>query len=367
MHLFSDAFASIPDPHLRRAAHLAERGLGTTSPNPLVGCVIARDGQVVGEGWHERAGGPHAEVIALEAAGESARGATAYVTLEPCSHHGATPPCAVALARAGIASVVAGMRDPTALAGGGDRLLQDAGVDFSFAKDPTPFQELNIAWLKHHATGLPWVTVKVAVSIDGKVSAATHVRTRITGDGGRAVTMRLRAAADAVLVGARTVVVDDPVLTVRDPDGADAERQPLRVVLCRSVVPEYATLYADGRAPTVLLVPKDSVSTVTMPEAVDLVYYDPSAGVRAALVALAGRGIRRLLVEPGPSLFTALWDEGLVDEIALVHAGGFAGASAPGMYLGTGCGPASVLTRELKAIEIGLESDEAVTLWRPIG
>ncbi len=367
MRLFSDAFASVDDPHLRRAAHLAELGRGTTLPNPLVGCVIARDGRVLGEGWHERAGEPHAEEVALRAAGDTARGATAYVTLEPCAHHGATPPCAIALARAGIARVVAGMPDPTPLASGGARLLEEAGVDVSFARDSAPFEELNEAWLKHLRTGLPWVTVKLALSLDGKVAGAPGVRTRMTGDGGRSVTMRLRATADAVLVGARTVAVDDPLLTVRDADGSDMTRQPLRAVLCREALPQCASMYTDGRAPTLLLVSRDRATEVALPDEVDVMEYDSAAGPRAALIVLAELGVRRVLVEPGAGLFTAFWEDGLIDEIVLVHAGGFAGSSAPGMYLGAESEDVSALPRELRAIEAGISGGEAVTLWRPTG
>ncbi|HEY5506558.1 MAG TPA: bifunctional diaminohydroxyphosphoribosylaminopyrimidine deaminase/5-amino-6-(5-phosphoribosylamino)uracil reductase RibD, partial [Coriobacteriia bacterium] len=198
---FGDPYAVVAEPHLRRACELAERGRGTTAPNPVVGCVLVRDGEVVGEGWHERAGGPHAEAAALADAGDAARGATAFVTLEPCAHVGRTPSCADALVRAGVARVVIGAPDPTRLAGGGAGTLRQAGIDVSFADDPRPFHELDVEWTHRQRTGRPFLRVKVALTLDGRPALLEGARSALTGEAARAFTMRLRARADAVLVG----------------------------------------------------------------------------------------------------------------------------------------------------------------------
>lgn len=247
MTLFSDPSVGIADPMLRRAFELAERGRGTTSPNPLVGCVVVRDGVIIGEGFHERAGGPHAEVVALDAAGSAARGAHVYVTLEPCSHFGKTPPCVDRLLVEGVAAVTIGMRDPSAEAGGGAARLQAQGVAVGWAANSTPFERQNEAWLTRLALGRPFVRVKTALTIDGRPALAASRRARITGAGGRSVTMRLRSEATGIAVGASTLIVDDPKLTVRDAADAPA-RSPRRFVLSRTTVPgpDFCAFTSDG-------------------------------------------------------------------------------------------------------------------------
>ncbi len=365
MRLFSDASASISDPHLRRAFLLAERGRGTTAPNPMVGCVIVHEGEVVGEGFHERAGDPHAEVRALEAAGERARGSTVYVTLEPCAHHGRTPPCTDALRAAGVGAVIIGTPDTTVEAAGGAEVLRAAGIAVSFAEDPAPFEELNEAWLARSTTGLPWVHVKVATTLDGKVSLAEGVRTAISGPESARITMRLRAAADAVCVGARTAAIDDPALTVRDADGRDVERQPLRIVLARDTVDLTPRLFTDARGP-VAVVCHEGALTERLPAEVDLIEYPRADGIRGALSAIAAAGVDRLFIEPGPRLFTALWDEGLVDEFVHVQAGGLGGTDAPGMYNGVRIGTDATLLDAARPLESGVVGDDVVTVWRPL-
>lgn len=368
MRLFGDV-SSVSDPYLARALALAERGRGTTSPNPVVGCVIVRDGVVVGEGWHERAGGPHAEVVALTAAGEAARGATAYVTLEPCDHTGRTPPCSRALLRAGVARVVCGMPDPSPLASGGAATLRAGGVDVSFADDPAPFLHANEAWVHFVGSGGPFVRAKTAVTLDGHPSLADGVRSQLTGEEARALTMRLRAHADAVMVGAGTVAVDDPALTVRAEDGTVADRQPLRVVLARTAQPPAtARLFHDGLGPVVVLMPEhvtpDPELTGT---GARLVFFDIAEGMPGALKALAAQGVAELFVEAGPRLLTALVEADVVDELVVYHAGGFGGAVAPALYVGESQEDASTLTRVLRCVEAECAGGDAVTVWRPHG
>src|SRR5512135_2037899 len=213
---------------MARALCLAERGLYTTSPNPRVGCVLVKDGRVIGEGWHERAGEPHAEVHALRAAGEAARGATAYVTLEPCSHHGRTPPCADALIAAKVARVVSAMQDPNPLvAGQGLKKLSAAGIETDCGLMEAAARELNIGFISRMTRGTPWVRSKIAASLDGRTALANGASKWITGEAARRDVQHWRARSCAVLTGIGTVLADDPQLNVR----MASSRQPLRVLL----------------------------------------------------------------------------------------------------------------------------------------
>ncbi|MBE0475758.1 MAG: bifunctional diaminohydroxyphosphoribosylaminopyrimidine deaminase/5-amino-6-(5-phosphoribosylamino)uracil reductase RibD [Coriobacteriia bacterium] len=367
MRLFSDPAASVAEPMLARAYRLAERGRGATSPNPMVGCVLVREGAVVGEGFHERAGAPHAEAVALEAAGGRARGATAYVTLEPCNHHGRTPPCAEALVAAGVAEVVIGMPDRNPdVEGGGAQALSDEGVEVRFAEDPGPFEQLNEAWLKRTRTGLPWLDVKVALTLDGRPALAAQRRTAISSPEAARLTMRLRAAADAVAVGAATQRADDPLLTVRDEGGVPAARQPLRVVVCRTACPEPGARVLDpGLGPSLVLIPEDRPSGCDALSAsgVECETYPRADGLLGALRALSGRGLSRVLLEAGPGLFTSAWEDDLVDRLILVHAGGVGGVSAPVLYLGQGSEAHGRLEREMRCVETGVLGPDAVTVW----
>jgi diaminohydroxyphosphoribosylaminopyrimidine deaminase/5-amino-6-(5-phosphoribosylamino)uracil reductase len=218
--------------HMARALELSAHGLYSTHPNPRVGCVLVRAGEVVGEGWHERAGGPHAEVHALRAAGERARGATAYVTLEPCSHHGRTPPCADALIAAGVARVVYACGDPFPLVnGGGAAKLRAAGIAVEEGCLRAEAEALNAGFLSRVRGGRPYVRVKLAASLDGRTALANGESRWITGEAARADVQKLRARSSAIVTGAATVLRDDPQLTVRDASLATLGRQPLRVVL----------------------------------------------------------------------------------------------------------------------------------------
>lgn len=371
MPLFSDPAAGVVDPYLRRAFELAERCRGRVSPNPLVGCVIVRDGAVVGEGYHEGPGTPHAEAAALAQAGDRARGAHVYVTLEPCNHTGRTPPCAPALVRAGVAAVTIGMRDPNPeVAGGGAEVLASGGVRVEWADASAPFERQNEAWLTRLATGRPFVRVKVAVTLDGRPALRASRRARISGSGGRSVTMRLRAEATAVAVGAATLAVDDPSLTVRDDADVPVARQPRRVVLARTTVPDRrATLFHDAYgAPLVICADTASRPAVDELEraGVPVVTYRYSEGVAGTLSAIARAGIDDVLIEAGPTLLTSLWRADVIDELVVVTAGGMAGTAAPPLYLGAPDAAGDVLTPPTHAVEAGVVDRDAVTVWRPV-
>jgi diaminohydroxyphosphoribosylaminopyrimidine deaminase/5-amino-6-(5-phosphoribosylamino)uracil reductase len=338
----------------------------------MVGCVVVSDGVVVGEGFHLVAGGPHAEVVALEQAGEKARGATAYVTLEPCNHFGRTPPCAARLASAGIARVVIGMPDPNPeVTGGGADALRAAGIAIEYAVDPAPYECQNEAWLKRLRTGLPWVTAKVALSLDGHAAVRGGHRSRITGPGAAKATMRLREASTAIAVGASTVAIDDPLLTVRGADENPLSRQPRRLVISRTSVPlSSAALFSDAAAPA-MLVTSDLASHVALSAlsraGVPYITYPADAGLRAALAAIAEDGIDDVLIEAGPGLLSALWRERLVDELVLLHAGGMAGGTAPALLLGSADTSGFDLAPTMSVVEVGIAGEDAVTIWRPSG
>jgi diaminohydroxyphosphoribosylaminopyrimidine deaminase/5-amino-6-(5-phosphoribosylamino)uracil reductase len=306
--------------HMRRALGLARRGWGWTAPNPLVGAVLVRDGVVVGEGWHARYGGPHAEVAALAAAGERARGATAYVTLEPCNHHGKTPPCTAALITAGVRRVVAAIADPHPVARGGADRLRTSGIDVTIGVESDAARELNAPFLHAVVSDRPWVTLKLALSLDGAIADHTRRQAWLTGPRARREVHRMRAGSDAVAVGIGTVLADDPELTVRD---VPAPRvPPLRVVFDR-----HARLPLDSRlARTARDLP---VVLVTSPLAAERTRAVEDAGVRVvradslpdALRALrADHGVRALLAEGGAGIASALWAADLVDRLVTFQA-----------------------------------------------
>jgi len=266
---------------LERAVELAERGRGTTHPNPVVGAVVVRDGAVVGEGWHERKGGPHAEVVALEAAGEAARGATLYVTLEPCDHHGTTPPCVEAIVAAGIAKVVVGAKDPTR---DGIARLSEAGVGVELV-DLWEARVQNEAWLTWARLGRPFVTYKAAVTLDVRMSVPGE--RWVSADESRRLVHELRAASDAVAVGMGTVRADNPRLDARD---VEVVRQPRRLAFGQGPLP-------DGSELELLSGPLDE-----------------------ELGRLAGGNVQSLLLEGGPTLASSFFEEDLVDKVLLFVA-----------------------------------------------
>lgn len=326
--------------YMARALELARQGLYSTHPNPRVGCVIVRDGQIVGEGWHVRAGEPHAEVHALRQAGELARGATAYVTLEPCSHHGRTPPCADALVNAGVARVVAAMQDPNPqVAGRGLLRLQDAGIAVSSGVLESEARALNKGFIKRMETGLPYVRVKLAMSLDGRTAMASGESQWITGPDARAAVQRLRAQSSVVLTGADTVLIDNARLTVRpdelglapDVTALAAARPPLRVLIDgRLRVPLSASFFQAGPALVAACAGQDTENTYRE-QGHELLNLPGAAGqvdLQRLLTELGARGANEVLVEAGARLAGAFAQAGLVDEFQIFIAGKFLGSSA---------------------------------------
>jgi diaminohydroxyphosphoribosylaminopyrimidine deaminase/5-amino-6-(5-phosphoribosylamino)uracil reductase len=357
--------------YVRRAIELAEGGWGRVSPNPLVGAVIANGDGVVGEGWHEGPGLPHAEVAALAQAGPKARGATVYSTLEPCNRFGRTPPCTRALIDAGVRRVVLASSDPNLGEGEpGVRELSDAGIEVTTGVCRAEADRQNVAFLTHVRTGRPFVILKMASTLDGKVAATDRTSRWITGPRARADVQRLRAWADAVAVGAGTALADDPSLTLREPSFADA-RRPLRVVLdAAGRVPASGRLF-DGSTPTLVATteraPQDRARAWRGAGAdVAVVEPDENGGVSLpALVAQLGkRDVQGLLIEGGPTLAWSAIRDGVVDRavvyIAPLLAGG---ASAPTMIDGVGFSPiAEALRLDLASVrrvgdDIRVEAD----------
>lgn len=283
------------DAHMEHALRLAEAALPGHDPNPRVGCVVVRDGEVVGTGAHRGAGSPHAEVVALAVAGEQARGATAFVTLEPCSHTGRTGPCVEALTAAGITRVVYGSADRTEEAAGGAAALRRAGIDTLLHPIPG-LEHLNRRWETAVRRGRPWVTAKTAISLDGRIAAADGSSRWITGEQARADVHRLRTRVGAVVTGTGTVLADDPLLTAR-PDGRTVDPQPIPVVVGRRGVPDGAALAA-------------------RPDLIRIAEHDPTR----TLQQLAARQIRRVLLECGPTLLSAWLRAGVVDELVVYQA-----------------------------------------------
>jgi diaminohydroxyphosphoribosylaminopyrimidine deaminase/5-amino-6-(5-phosphoribosylamino)uracil reductase len=327
---------------MARAVALAEGGRGTASPNPMVGAVLVRDGRAVGEGFHRAAGLAHAEALALDAAGELAAGATCYVTLEPCAHHGRTPPCADALVAAGVARVVAAVADPDPRVGGaGLARLQAAGVAVEVGTGAEAAADQNAAYLTHRRLGRPRVTLKAAASLDGKVAAPDGSSQWITGPAARADAHRLRAEADAVCVGAGTALADDPRLTVRLPGWAG--RQPLRVLVDAAGRVGAGGHLFDGEAETlVATTPAAPAAAVDAWKAAgaEVLICEATAGPAVDLEdlvrALGERGVLELLVEGGPRLQASLWAAGLADRLVWYLAPlAIGGPDAPGL-LGRG-------------------------------
>jgi diaminohydroxyphosphoribosylaminopyrimidine deaminase/5-amino-6-(5-phosphoribosylamino)uracil reductase len=348
---------------MRRALDLAALGRGTTSPNPLVGAVLVRDGEVVGEGYHRAPGEPHAEALALQRAGGRAAGATCYVTLEPCAHHGRTPPCAVALIASGVTRVVAAIEDPDPhVRGQGFARLRAAGVQVEVGVGAAVAEAQNAAFLLHRRQGRPRVTLKAAASLDGKVAAPDGTSQWITGEAARQDDNRLRAEADAVAVGAGTALADDPRLTVRLPGWSG--RQPLRVLIdatgrtvrgggsARPGAPAGSSSAGghlfDGAAPTLVATTAAAgpaaLRAWTAAGAEVLVCPDApaatgEAGVDLAFLAkaLGERGVLELLVEGGPRLHASFWEAGLADRLVWYLAPlVIGGDGAPGLLPAAG-------------------------------
>ncbi|MCE5231934.1 MAG: bifunctional diaminohydroxyphosphoribosylaminopyrimidine deaminase/5-amino-6-(5-phosphoribosylamino)uracil reductase RibD [Mizugakiibacter sp.] len=366
-------FSALDHAHMARALRLAGRGLFTTQPNPRVGCVLARGEEVVGEGWHERAGEPHAEAHALRAAGARARGATAYVTLEPCAHHGRTPPCADALVEAGVARVVIAAEDPNPRVDGrGVERLRAAGIAVASGLMRDAAREINRGFFCRLERGRPWLRIKLATSLDGRTALANGESKWITGEAARADVQRWRARSSAILTGSGTVLADDPHLTVRlaalvplspagrgqgegggrgaSADSTDTAREaafavtfphpsplpggdreasatmafapPLRVVLDRTLRTPASAHVLDASAPALLLHAPDAVRPARLAavECAPVATRDGRLDLDAALRLLAAREVNEVQVEAGPTLAGALFAAGLVDELLLYVA-----------------------------------------------
>jgi diaminohydroxyphosphoribosylaminopyrimidine deaminase/5-amino-6-(5-phosphoribosylamino)uracil reductase len=307
---------------MARALQLAERGLYTTRPNPRVGCVLVKDGKAVGEGWHERAGEPHAEVHALRAAGNAARGATAYVTLEPCSHHGRTPPCADALIAAGITRVVAAVRDPNPkVSGQGLQKLRAAGIQAECGLMEAAARHLNIGFFSRMTRGTPWVRSKIAASLDGRTALANGASQWITGGAARRDVQYWRARSCAVLTGIGTILKDDPQLNVR---GIDNVEQPLRAVVDSQLRAPLAARILQGENVVIYTVTQDIEKIAALEKTGARVTVLPDSSGRVDLHAvlrdLAENGVNEILLEAGSKLNGALLNAGLVDELVLYLA-----------------------------------------------
>ena len=368
-------FSAFDHALMTRALRLAERGAYTTKPNPMVGCVIAHGDEVIAEGWHAVAGGPHAEIVALQAAGERACGATVYVTLEPCAHTGRTGPCADALIAAGVGRVVAAMRDPfPQVDGAGFDALRAAGIVVEHGLMAAAARRLTHGFLSRIERKRPWVRVKLATSLDGRTALASGDSKWISGEASRRDVMHWRARAGALLTGAGTVLADDPQLTVRFDDSASGDNgsgetiafvPPLRVVLDPGLATVGRGRVRDGAAPTLYL----HSATAKSPRGFDAAHAvvpmrDGLLDLTAVLQLLAARGINEVQVEAGATLAGALLRADLVDEVLLYVAPVLLGADARPLFDGLHIDEMSQRLR-LQTVETRRLGDDLRLLLRP--
>jgi diaminohydroxyphosphoribosylaminopyrimidine deaminase/5-amino-6-(5-phosphoribosylamino)uracil reductase len=350
--------------YMRRALSLALRGWGQTAPNPLVGAVVVRDGEVVGEGWHTRYGDAHAEVEALRAAGDRARGATMYVSLEPCNHRGRTGPCSDAILAAGVRRVVAAISDPNPVAQGGAARLRDAGVDVTIGVEEKAARELNASFLHAVASDRPFVQLKLAMSLDGAIADHTRAPGRLTGVTARSEVQRLRAGADAVAVGIGTVLADDPQLTVRE--GPAPRLPPLRVVFDRAArLPLDSRLVRSARDVPVVVVAAtpEPMRVAALEQAGVELLHAPTLG--QAMRALRTRGVRTLLVEGGAGLAASLVREALVDRLVIFRAPLLLGSGALGAF--AGLAPLTVAEAiRWRIVRTARFDDDEMTIYAPL-
>jgi diaminohydroxyphosphoribosylaminopyrimidine deaminase/5-amino-6-(5-phosphoribosylamino)uracil reductase len=354
--------------HMQRALELARRGVYGAHPNPMVGCVIVRDGEVVGEGWHEHIGEAHAEVNALDAAGDAANGATVYLTLEPCAFHGKTPPCADALVLARVARVVAAMEDPhEKVSGEGFQTLRSAGIDVSVGLLRAQAEALNPGFIKYQRAGVPFVRVKIAASLDGCVAMANGQSQWITGTAARDDVQRLRASSDAVLTGIGTVLADDPSLTVRLDELAHEQRQPMRGVLDSRLRLPLSSRMLDLPGDTHVFCVDDS-NREALESSGAVVHRvaakNGRADLREALQLLGVAGAHTVLVEAGPEVCGALFDADLVDELVIYQAPHIMGSETAPMLQTPGWTKLSD-RRELEVVERRLIGDDQRITARP--
>jgi diaminohydroxyphosphoribosylaminopyrimidine deaminase/5-amino-6-(5-phosphoribosylamino)uracil reductase len=310
------SFTAEDHAHMARALRLAERGLYSTSPNPRVGCVIVKNGQIIGEGWHQKAGEPHAEINALMQAGQASLGSTVYVTLEPCSHHGRTPPCADALIGAGVAKVIAAMQDPNPnVSGQGLARLKAAGIAVEHSLLATQAHDLNAGFVKRMVLGHPYVRIKTASSLDGKTALSSGESKWITGEAARADVHRLRARSCAILTGINTVLADNPQLNVR---GIHTSRQPVKVIVDSTLRTPPDARILQGAKTIIACTEPDTKKAAALEAAGAEILCLPGADGRvnlhALLSRLAQKGVNEVMTEAGPILNGALLATGLVDE-----------------------------------------------------
>ncbi len=327
---------------MAHAIKLARKGLYTADPNPRVGCVLANNGEIVGEGWHRKAGQPHAERLAIADAGDKARGATAYVTLEPCCHHGKTPPCTEALLEAGISCVIAAMDDPNPLvAGKGLEILAEQGVEVASGLLQSDAEQLNPGFIRRMATRLPWVRCKLAMSLDGRTAMASGESAWITGEDARRDVQRLRARSSAILTGIGTVLADNPSLNVRLPaevlpgvEAADDLRQPLRVVLDSGLrIPEDAKLLSLDGPVQIFHSHGDARKAARLGDVgVAVMQLEGGLDLPGVMRILGEQEINEVLIEAGPTLAGAAVQAGIVDELVIYMAPHLMGHQARGLF-----------------------------------
>ncbi len=310
--------------HMKRALTLARKGIGKTAPNPAVGCVIVKNGVIVGEGWHKKAGGPHAEIHALEMAGDAARGADVYVTLEPCCHTGKTPPCSKALIKAGVKRVVAGMKDPNPkVSGKGLAALKKAGILTACGVLEEECRSINRPFIKHISSGLPYVTYKCAMTLDGNIATITGESRWISCEESRKLVHRMRSRMDAVMVGVDTVLADNPQLTVRHVRG----RNPLRVIVdTRMRTPESVLLLSDPHTSNTIIATTETnpkVHARYLKQGATIVVcdeYDGRVSMQDLLQKLGDMGIQSILLEGGSRLAGGMLEHNLIDELVFFIA-----------------------------------------------
>lgn len=325
--------------YMAKALQLAAKGLYTTQPNPRVGCVLVKNRHIIAEGWHRKAGEPHAEIHALNQAGNKAKGATAYVTLEPCSHHGRTPPCADALIKAGVAQVVIAMEDPNPqVSGEGVARLREAGIEVITGVLEAQARELNPGFIKRMSSGLPYVRIKLAMSLDGRTAMASGESQWITGPAARKDVQKLRARSSAVLTAMGTILADDPSLNVRiggEELGLEIPpHQPMRVILDSQLTcPQDAKLFSLPGQTVILTCHTDPLSRdYTHAEVVQLKESNGRVDLHAAMQWLADQEINEVHVEAGSVLCGALLEAGLVDEIVIFMAPHLMGDQGKGLF-----------------------------------
>ena len=348
---------------MRRALELAQRGWGQTAPNPMVGAVVVRDGKIVGEGYHARFGEDHAEVSALRNAGERARGAAVYVTLEPCTHTGKTPPCTDALIASGVARVICAVRDPNPVAAGGLARLAARGIAVTDGIEEEAARELNASFFHALRSERPWVTLKLAMSLDGAIADAQGNSRWITGEASRREVHHLRAGQDAIAVGIGTAIADDPSLTVRD---APAPRvAPRRIVFDRHArLPQTSALARTARStPTIVIVQSaDTIRTAELESAGVIVMH--AASLRKALLELRKIQVRSILVEGGARLAGAFLDATLVDRLVIFQAPVILGAGAIGAFAQTSSVGLAAAAR-FGILEQRTVGDDSMTVYAP--